>query len=52
MLLNLNKVDNTTNKSYVEISFLNYLRKVCEKIVVDMLLEWFETGHELHECQM
>lgn len=52
MLRRLNRLDYTRVKSYRIICFLNFLRKVCEKVVADVLAEWCEINHVLYECQM
>lgn len=52
MLRKPNKVDYTTFKSYHVISFLNFLGKVCERVVADILSEWCEVSYILHEGKM
>lgn len=47
-----NKLDYMTVKSYRVIGLLHYIRNVCEKEVADMLSEWCEINHVLHEGQI
>lgn len=49
MLHKSNKVDYTVVKFNWVISPLNYLGKVCEKVVTDMLADWREVYQVLHE---
>lgn len=48
MLRKSNKPDYTTLMSYSVIGVLNCLGKVCETVVVDILSEWCEVNHILH----
>lgn len=52
MLQKPNKLDYTTVKSHQAISLFNCFRKVCVKLVADMLSEWCEIDHVLREDQM
>lgn len=52
MLRKLNKLNYTTVKSYCVIGLLNFLGKVCEKEIADMLSEWCKVNHILHKGQM
>lgn len=47
-----NKLDYTMVKLYYIISLLNCLRKMCEKVVADILSEWCEINYVLYEGQM
>lgn len=47
-----NKIDYTVIKSYRVIRLLNCLGKVYEKVVADMLANWFQVHTILHEGQM
>lgn len=42
----------TNVKAYIVISLLNCLGKVSEKVVADMLVEWYEVNHLLHSSQI
>lgn len=52
MLRKPNKLDYTTVKCYEAISLLNYLKKVYEKVVADMLNDWCKINHVLNVSQM
>lgn len=52
MLRNPNKLDYTTVKSYGVFTLRNFLRNVCEKVVTNMLSEWFKINHLLSNYQM
>lgn len=52
MLRKSNKVDYTGVKTYQVISFLNCLGKVYEKVVAEVLADWYEVYHILYEDQM
>lgn len=52
MLHKTNKVDYTVVKSHRVISLYNCLEKVCKKVAAEMLADWCEVHHILHEGQM
>lgn len=51
MLRKPNKLDYTMVNSYSVKSLLNCLEKVCEKVAANILSEWCEINHILHESQ-
>lgn len=52
MLRNPKKLNYTTVNTYCVISLLNYLGKVCNKVLADMLSEWCEVNHVFQQGQM
>lgn len=47
----LNKLDYTSAKSYCFICLLNSRAKVFDKVVADILSEWCEINHVLHDAE-
>lgn len=52
MLWKLNTIDYTVVKSYRVIRLFICLGKVCQKVVADILADWWEVHHILREGQM